>query len=215
MKLKRKSLSFFSARIFTNFYIQNKYHVSISGIENMPKSNSGLLLVKQQYHKDIFLEGYVLDKYCNRSANWVMMNPLPKFLEKFGGIKITRVKELRNHKNKYKRKRFLEKAKEINEDSSKYINWLYTQGELVVLHPEAIRNPGKVGKIYTFLIEKAIEFQKKMFLNIPIIPIGIHYEDVRKRYSEVYFNIGNPINIHKPNLENQIAEELKILSHLK
>jgi len=215
MELKRKSWIFIPARALTNIYVDYKYKLNITGIENIPKHAAALLLVKHQYKSDIYIEGKVLDKYSHRPANWLMKSSFPNYVEKIGGIRVVRLKDAKKIKNKQKRKRFLEKAEEINYDSLNYIKWLYTQGEIVIVHPEGTRVPLDVKKVHMPVINATIAFEKKMYLDIPIIPIGICYENIKEKNSEVYFNIGNPLNINKPNLENTLQQELKYLSHIK
>lgn len=213
MKLKRNNRTYSICRPFTDAFILMCHKIECHGRENIPKKGPALLLVKHQSNKDIPLEGYFLNKYCNRYGNWVMKASLPLIFEYIGGIRFKRLKDLKKIRNREKRREELENAKSMNQNAMNYIEWLYKNNEIVVVHPEGKKYPGEIGEIKKSIISFTKQVQEKYGIEIPIIPIGIEYAGKGFR-SKVYLRAGNPINFNSNNIEEIIYNEIKTLSNL-
>ncbi|MFA7707989.1 MAG: 1-acyl-sn-glycerol-3-phosphate acyltransferase [Candidatus Pacearchaeota archaeon] len=212
--LKRNPIIYSLGRGLTDLILLSYHNINIKGIENIPKKGPALILAKHQFNMDIPAEGYILNKYLQRPGNWIMKSTIPSFLEKVGGIGITRLKDVKIIKNKEKRRGYLEKAKEKNKDTTEYMTWLYQQGELIVLHPEGTRNPYRMGVINMPLISHTQKLQTELGIKIPLIMLGIEYENKKRFRSNVNINIKS-LDWKQENLEGTIYTELAKLSNIK
>ncbi len=212
MKLKRNKTFYNIARTLTDSYICSKHKIEVLGYKNIPLEGPALIIPKHQTWKDILLEGYILKKYVNRPANWVMKSNLPKWFEKGGGIRITRVRDLLQIP-KEKRRVSLEIAKKTTGDTIEYINWLYSQNEVVVLHAEGNRNLGAMNPINMSLINYAQKVNEVEKRNISLVLMGIDYENLDTNGSKVTVNIER-LDWSTPDLGTVIGLELARLSKL-
>jgi len=213
MKLKRNPIIHEIARFGTNCYINGYHRVFINGLENIPKQGPALIIPKHQSMKDIPLEGYILGNRTQRTGNWIMKSSLPKCFEKVGGIMVTRLKDVKEIKDKAKRREYLEKAQQTNTETTDYMKWLYGQGEVIVMHAEGTRNPGAMNPINMPLIKYTKQAQEELEIKIPLVLMGIDYENLTKFRSKVTANI-EQLDWDVPNLEQAISTELARLSGL-
>lgn len=212
-KLKRNPICYGIARNCTDFYILANHKINVNGAENIPKTGTALIIPKHQSIKDILLEGYVLKKYLNRSGNWIMKSSLPKCFELIGGIRVTRLKEVKKIKDKNNRREFLKKAKQTNQKATEYLKWLYNAEELIVMHVEGTRNYGAMNPINMSLINHTKKIKDESGIDVPLILMGIEYESMKKFRSPINVNI-KQIDWNKDNLEQTISNELAGLSNL-
>lgn len=131
-----------------------------------------------------------------------------------GGIRLERLKDLKKIKDKKKRREELENAKQKNQQVLDYLEWIYAQGEILVMHPEGTRNYGKMGGLKMSLINFTKQIQEKYSVEIPVVPIGIEYTGKSLR-SKVYLRAGNPLNLNSNNIEEIIYNEIKTLSNIE
>jgi 1-acyl-sn-glycerol-3-phosphate acyltransferase len=95
-----------------------------------------------------------------------------------------------------------------------YVKWLFLCGEIVVVHPEGTRIKGKIGQIKTEYVNLTKELWEKYELAIPIIPVGIEYENMGVPRSRVYLRAGTSLDVRKDNLAELVRVELAALSNL-
>ncbi len=212
MKIYRNNLLFNLGTIPCSIAAKCWYHAEFEGAENMPKKGPALILPKHQNQMDIILEGVML-KYCaHRYGNWIMKEGLPKALYALGGFSVGRVKDIRMIKDREERKIAISHLKAENQKMKDYIDFLYSQDEIVVMHPEGERKPGEMGQIKTELIYFSKGCEQKNGIEIPAVPIGIEYID--SSYGKVYVRAGKPVSLQNPDIEKIIFNEIKTLSGL-
>ena len=215
MELKRNDLVHKIINFNTSTFMRTYHKIECEGVQNVPKEGPVLFLAKHQSGKDIMLESLFMNYYCNRQTNWIMKSNLPNFLEYGGGIKIERLQEVRRIKDKSKRREFLEKAKENNQNVFEYIHFLYSIGETLFVHPEGTRAYNEMLPMKKEIIDLTRNYENKTNQNIPIIPVGIEYESLNKFRSKIYLRSGEPISTSKPNLISTIENKIKELSNIE
>jgi hypothetical protein len=114
-------------------------------------------------------------------------------LEHFGGVKVTRPKDIRRIKGKDARREAINAARTANLDLQNYLSGLYRNDEIVISHPEGMRCSGFLGELQKEIVEHLLSVQKDFGLRVPIIPVGIEYENYSRPLSKVFFRIGKPI----------------------
>lgn len=147
------------------------FRIHSIGLENLPKDDSFILLVKHQRWEDIPLLGIVLPKPLYYIAKYeLFINPVSAwFLSSLGGIPLNRAKPM-----------------ESRESILAIMNCL-KKGEGVIIFPEGTYYRGTMGKGKTGLLRM---IQSK--ITIPVVPVGIGYNRKRIR-THVEINIGKPI----------------------
>ncbi len=211
----KPSMDFFEPAAHYAMHLYYKIHYSGTG--NIPKQGPALIVPKHLSYLDIILEGMLLRRECSRYGNWIMKDniPLPQnLLYDLGGIIIRRPGDAREIKDKDERRKFLEKAKEVNKKAMAYVGQLFQKGELVVAHPEGTRTKGMVGPLRKELFEFVLETERRYEIDIPIIPIGIEYGRLWVPFSGINVKVGEPIDANTPNLVEIVRTEIEILSNL-
>ncbi|MDP1696005.1 MAG: 1-acyl-sn-glycerol-3-phosphate acyltransferase [archaeon] len=214
MNLRRNNIIHSFCEYITRLALYSYHKIEYEGSENIPSHGPALLLPKHTSLKDIMLEGAFLKGQCNRYGNWVMKSGLPGMYSLLGGIKIKRPKDIKKIKDKKKRRAILEQAKEFNKQTIQYIEWIYRNGEIVIVHPEGTRTVGKVNTLKKELVDFTLEISEKYSLNIPVIPIGIEYESLGSPRSKVYLRAGKQLDIKTPNLMDIVRSEISRLSNM-
>jgi 1-acyl-sn-glycerol-3-phosphate acyltransferase len=199
------------------------YHrVSVSGAENLPRQGPALLLVKHRATRDSLLLSKILYKYTGRAGNYLMKGKAGGWqnglLEALGGIKVVRPKDIRRLKDRAEKKAYLAEAREFNQHAYDYVTWLYTQAEVVIAYPEGMFFGNRLGPLQTGIITHTLEVEVEHGLSIPLIPIGIEYENLARPRSGVYFRIGPPFYATSydtpPSLIDHLQQQLAQLSGL-
>ena len=131
-----------------------------------------------------------------------------------GGIPIRRPGDARKIKDKGKRRKFLEEAKEMNNNANAYVEQLFQEGEIVVAHLEGTRTKGEVGPLRKELFDLVLKTEKECDITIPIIPVGIEYERWGVPFSGIYVRIGKMINTDAENLVETVRKEIGRLSNI-
>ena len=216
---KLRRIKLLADMIYCASNIVIKYHRIIAeGTENLPYDGPALLLPKHHAYRDILVEGVSLYRYTKRYPTFVMKTGLWGILEHFGGVKVTRPKDIRRLKDKTARRNAIKAARIANHDLQKYLSGLYRNGEIVISHPEGERSSGSMGPLQKEIVEHLLHVQRDHSLRVPIIPIGIEYESYKQPFSKVFFRIGTPIygeDISElPLLMNNISNDLRCLSGL-
>jgi 1-acyl-sn-glycerol-3-phosphate acyltransferase len=216
-ELRRKQEVYDFWEPITHAALHTYYRVRYSGIENIPTWGPAFVVPKHQSYLDIIFEGILLKRYCGRYGNWVMRDaiPLPQdLLHNLGGVTIRRPGDAKKIEDKEERRKFLEKAKEMNKNAMDYVEWLFNEGEIVVAHLEGTRTRGKVGPLRKELFDFAAEIEKKYDIDIPIIPVGIEYERLWVPFSGIYVRAGKPIKADTENIAEVVRKEIARLSNL-
>ncbi|MEE3233809.1 MAG: 1-acyl-sn-glycerol-3-phosphate acyltransferase [Candidatus Latescibacterota bacterium] len=191
-KLRRVKL--LADMIYSVSSVLIRYHrIVAEGTENLPLEGPALLLPKHHAYRDILVEGVSLYRLTERYPTFVMKTGLWGILEHFGGVKVTRPKDIRRHKEKTARRAAIKAARAANLDLQNYLGGLYRNGEVVISHPEGMRCSGFLGELQKEIVEHLLHVQKDFGIRVPIIPIGIEYESYLRPFSKVFFRIGEPI----------------------
>ena len=165
----------------------------IEGGENLPRSGTALILPKHRAYRDILVEGVLLHRFTSRHASYVMKVGVYGILEVLGGVKIVRPRDIRRIEDREVRRQRIEWARDRNQHTLDYLAWLYNTGELVVSHPEGTRCADGMGALQKQLIEHMLSVERERGLRIPMIPVGLEYENLRAPRSAVYFRVGAPL----------------------
>jgi 1-acyl-sn-glycerol-3-phosphate acyltransferase len=206
------------------------YNVEYFGLENVPNSGAALVLPKHQYLLDIPLEGIAL-RNSGRYGNWVMKNSLPGWLDCLGTIRYVRPDDVKKRVKREKAKLddsfkkaymkdvgrgLFEEMKEFNTASNEYSKWLYSQGEIIVSHPEGTRVRGKMGKLWSEFIDLTRDFSNESGINIPVIPMGIEYAGWSgfSLRPKIYVRLGKQIDVNSDDLMGIVAFEMAKLSNI-
>jgi 1-acyl-sn-glycerol-3-phosphate acyltransferase len=170
------------------------YHrISMEGADYLPRKGTALILPKHRAYRDIILEGVQLYRATRRLATYVMKAGLYSLLEAPGGIKIIRPKDVRRIKDRDARRSLIQEAREKNQQTLDYLDWLYRRGELVISHPEGMRFQDAMGNLQKQIVEHAMHVEQVHGLRIPIIPIGLEYESFSRPLSRIFFRVGAPL----------------------
>ena len=193
------------------------YHrILIDGGERLPAEGPVLLLPKHCAYRDIPLEGIVFYRVARRYGTYVMKVGLWGILEGVGGFKIIRPKDIRRIKDREQRRAEIRRARAANEQTQNYLTWLYSQGELVVSHPEGMRYQDGMGPMQREIIDHLLKAEEKLGVKIPLIPVGIEYESYWKPRGRVFFRIGEPLysdQFEDPgDLVDTVGEQIRKLS---
>ena len=165
----------------------------VEGGENLPRSGTALILPKHRAYRDIVVEGVLLHRLTSRHASYVMKVGLYGILEVLGGVKIVRPRDIRRIEDRDVRRQRIEWARDRNQHTLDYLAWLYTTGELVVSHPEGTRCADNMGVLQKQVIEHMISVEREGGLRVPMIPVGLEYENIMAPRSAVFFRVGAPI----------------------
>lgn len=221
MELRRSDWAYSVTSIVPCSLGLNLFHrIYYSGAKNIPKEGPALLLPKHQVQRDIPITGMFLKYKCQRYGSWVMAPWIPRKLQTLGGIPIYRPKDMKAEKEKRKsmspeqKKASKEKIKSLMKDSMGYIEWLYANREMVVVHLEGERFPNEMGPMNMAFIKHAREMEEKYSIRIPAVPIGIEYESFNSLDSRVWLRAGRQLSLDTPGLENVLRKEISRLSNL-
>jgi len=174
------------------------YHcVTVAGANNLPRHGPALLLVKHRATRDSILLSAILYRHTGRAGNYLMKGKPSglrnSLLEALGGIKVVRAKDIRKLKSRAEKKAQLIRAREFNRHSYDYITWLFTQDEIVIAYPEGMFFGNRMGPVQSGVIKHTLVVEQDIKIQIPIIPIGIEYQSLRRPRSRAYFRIGSPL----------------------
>lgn len=147
----------------------------------------------------------------NQKIRMLMLEDLPEEeLEKLEQSKEELIEKLKQT-NKQEKQEFKEKVKQTNEQATEYMKFIYQNNGLIVLHAEGTRNHGAMNKLNMSLINYTQKIKNDLQIKIPLILMGIEYENINKFRSKVIVNI-KELDWNTPNLEQTISNELAELS---
>jgi 1-acyl-sn-glycerol-3-phosphate acyltransferase len=171
------------------------YHrIEVQGAEHLPRQGPALILPKHRAYRDILVEGVVLYRVAGRYANYVMKVGLWGLLELLGGVKIVRPKDVRRLQDREARKAEIRLARQANQRTVEYLSWLYSQGELIVSHPEGMRYQDTMGPMQKEIVEHLLQVERQRDMRIPIIPVGLEYESYVRPRARIWVRVGAPLD---------------------
>ncbi len=178
---------------FTSFAFNTLWDVRYKGIENSVLERA-VYLPKHQSSLDIFLMGELFANF-QKNPYYVMKDELPKFLEFWGGIPITRLYDLYLYGDK-KTKRYNRNSVQIARQKKKIaydtISKLIKQNEIIIYFPEGIRTFNRKGRIRASKLIDLINC-----CDADYIPVDIEYHEV-KPFSFFPFQRRIDVKIKKP-----------------
>jgi 1-acyl-sn-glycerol-3-phosphate acyltransferase len=189
-----------------NFYVTRKYQVHYEG--RLPAKGPYVLLPKHQHLLDIILEG-ILVYSAGRPANYLMrpfIEPFNTLLKLYGGINVMRERDsVSSDEKNFKNRR----AAALGIKCLK-------EGKPLVIHQEGTR---KYKAMRPIRIGSQSPLEKILEANIPgnrFIPLGIEYEDVKKKGSHIWVRPGEPIcTTDRQVLKDYLEKELPRLSNIQ
>ena len=222
-KLRRDDLLIRVAMLIVKTGLKFYYDIHIENGKNIPKEGPALILPKHRSRVDLPLEAITIYETTGRHANYIMKSfLLDRFYEKLGGISLLRPKDL-DKLPRDRRKEYFKKAREINDKAQDYMKWLYSNNELIVVHPEGERRKNDLKFENGVYIMNENSFYRKFIQypiseQIPIIPVGIEYEELRRFRSKVYIRVGAPIKFDYHDFHENveaISNQIKCLSGIQ
>jgi len=193
--------------------LETAYKVHYEG--TLPRKGPYLLFAKHQGELDHFFIGMMIHKQTGRFANYMMRKfpfPLYCFLKTHGGILVVRSKDVKD--GQYTE----QERQEINDKAATYALSRLKLGEPLVNFPEGTRAYKQLHTPFKMWIaEKIIQAQENGDLSsrIPIVPLGIEYEDANKLRSHVWVRAGEPFYTNNTSeLETHLQKEISRLSGL-
>jgi 1-acyl-sn-glycerol-3-phosphate acyltransferase len=194
-----------------------RYHrLAVDGVENLPRQGPALILPKHRAYRDILVEAVVLYDHTRRYANYVMKVGLCGVLELMGGVKIVRPKDIRRLQSREERRAHLLEARERNQATMEYLAWLYSQGELVISHPEGMRYQEAMGPLQKEVVEHLLQVERERGLRVPILPVGLEYASFRRPRARVWVRVGTPLYSDqfagRPEIMGELERQLRALS---
>ena len=196
-----------------NVLLKTRYSINFENSEILKEfDNKGFVLMpKHQSLIDIILEGIILKKVIKRPANYIMKQSLPNFFEYFGGIKLTRQKDIMKIKDRKQRKEGLMRAQKGKDYIYSVVQSLLQQEEIVVIHPEGERNYKKVSKPKKSILKKLIAMQHKMMEPITFVPLDINYQNKFAPFSNITLKVGKPLQTDDiSTLEKHLINEIEL-----
>ncbi len=199
------------------------YHrLAVEGAAHLPQQGPGLLFVKHRATRDTLLLSWLLYRETGRMGNYLMKYRAaglpPQLMEALGAIAVIRPKDVLRLANRAERRARLEKARAMQQRAMDYVAWLYAQGELVIVYPEGMFYPQRLGPIQTGSVRHVLTIAQQTGTRIPIIPIGIAYERLNAPRSRAFFRIGDPYDPAAypslASLVDALKTQLRTLSHL-
>ena len=181
------------------------YTVSFEHMERLHhvKDKPFMLLPKHLHELDILLEGVIVFKAIKRCPHYIMKPSLAGYgFEYCGGIKITRISDLRG-KDRGERKKALREAQQQKKYVDNVIKYLLQNGEIVVYHPEGTRTARGTENLQVVQhnLRKLLRLQKEMGKQITFVPLDIRYQNLRRYRSRIRVIVGNPFQVPDDGLE--------------
>lgn len=173
---------------------------SIMSIEHSERLPEGpyVLLPKHQSGLDILLEGALLYSCQGRVGHYLMKPSLPRVFQWLGGISVYRCNDTNDRRTllAYNEMVFAEAGR------------LLSNGEIVVMHPEGTRVPGRVGELRAGGIRAFVDMQETHG-PIKFVPLGIEY-----RFPYARLRVGRPrtYDVFWQEQADALRKELAVLS---
>lgn len=173
----RKNAIFYEfIRLLGYPYFHTRYKLVIQGQEHIPPQCPAILLAKHQSWTDIPILTLAIKHHIHYVAKKELFEkPLIKnFFYLMGGIPIDRKNPLNSL------------------DSFKYIHYILSRRQYLVIFPEGTYFPNRMGPGKYRLIQLILKYQEENRGQLPFVPIGIKYEE-RNWRQKVNITIGLPL----------------------
>ncbi len=172
------------------------HHLRVEGASCLPREGPALLLVKHRATRDTLLLAWLLHRYAGRTANYVMKRGaagLPLHLmEAFGGVPVIRAKDILRLQSRADRSAHLARARAREREVRAYLAWLYTQDEWVVIYPEGMFYPHRLGPLDGGAVRQVFDLAANSGSAVPVIPIGTAYACPNRLCLQAVFRVGRP-----------------------
>jgi 1-acyl-sn-glycerol-3-phosphate acyltransferase len=133
-----------------------------------------------------------------------------------GGIGVIRPKDVLRLPDRERRRSVLQRARRLNRQALNYVGELYTQGELVVIYPEGMFYPTRLGPLHLGALRQIRDLAPQC--EVSIVPVGIEYESLHRPRARAYVRFGAPLSIANYSeldvLSDLLKEQLRTLSGL-
>jgi 1-acyl-sn-glycerol-3-phosphate acyltransferase len=164
--------------------------LTVQGGEHLPRRGPALLLAKHRATRDSLLLSWALYKTTGRRANYLMKYGAagvpPRLLEALGGVPVIRAKDVLRQGDRQARRAHLNKARAFQQQTMAYVAWLYAQDELVVIYPEGMFYPDRLGPLNVGGVRQLYDLAHSTGRRIPVLPIGLRYSP------RALINVGPP-----------------------
>ena len=203
-----------------SLFLAAHYHrLEASGIERVPTQGPALLLVKHRASRDSLLLSWLLYHHAGRMGHYLVKRKSPlynRLVGALGGIAIIRPKDLLRIEDRAQRRAALQRARRLNQQAMDYVAELYTRDELVVIFPEGMFYPTRLGPLHLGALRQIRDLAPRC--EIPIVPVGIEYEALRRPRSRASVRFGAPLSIGNypelSGLADVLTDQLRGLSGL-
>lgn len=213
---KRKNPAYDIGQKSTQNILEMIYNVKYEnkGAFHILKNKGGIIPPKHHYNMDIPLIGALIRESIDRRAYYLMKSSLPKVLEYFGGIPISRGKDIRMIP-KEKRREALEHAKVEGEYLfNVMLPELLKKDEIIVIYPEVERTKDyrKEGTPKKKVLFKIIQMQDIMQKEVPLIPVDITYEKGKEAGGIITLKAIEPIyTSNAETLEDYLVDNIPLM----
>ncbi len=159
--------------------VARAHRLTIEGPEHLPREGPALLLAKHRATRDSLLLSWALYSETGRQANYLMKYGAaglpPRLLEALGGIPVIRAKDILRAGAGVARRDCLRKARRMQQQALAYVRWLYAQGELVLIYPEGMFYPRRLGPLNPGGVCQVFELAHQKGFSVPVLALGISY----------------------------------------
>lgn len=171
------------------------HRIRVEGTDRLPREGPALLLVKHRATRDTLLLAWLLHRHTGRTANYVMKQGAaglpPRLMKAFGGVPVIRAKDVLRQRSRAAREALLARAQAREREVRAYLAWLYAQDELVVVYPEGMFYPHRLGPLDGGAVRQLFSLEATSPLTVPIIPIGTVYAHPNRLCSQATFRVGS------------------------
>ncbi len=201
------------------FLAAHFHRLEVTGIEHAPTQGPALLLVKHRASRDSLLLSWILYHHAGRMGYYLVKRKSPlynRLVGALGGIGVIRPKDIRRIQGRAQRRAALRRARRSNQQAMAYVAELYIRGELMVIFPEGMFYPTRLGPLHLGALRQIRDLAPHC--EIPIVPVGIEYESLGRPRSRSYLRFGAPLSIgdypELAVLADVIEKQLRVLSGL-
>ncbi len=191
---RRQSWLFHLCRPFL-FLAAHFHRLEVTGIEHAPAHGPALLLVKHRASRDSLLLSWLLYYHGGRMGYYLVKRKSPlynRLVGALGGIGVIRPNDLLRIPDRERRQAALQRARRLNQQAMDYVAELYTRGELMVIFPEGMFYPTRLGPLHLGALRQIRELGPQY--EIPIVPVGIEYEALHRPRSRAFVRFGAPLS---------------------
>ena len=178
------------------FVAAHFHRLEVTGIEHAPTQGPALLLVKHRASRDSLLLSWLLYHHTGRMGYYLVKRKSPlynRLVGALGGIGVIRPKDLLRIQDRERRRAALQRARRLNQQAMAYVAELYTRGELMVIFPEGMFYPTRLGPLHLGALRQIRDLAPRY--EIPIVPVGIEYESLHRPRARAFVRFGAPLSV--------------------